>query len=242
MKRLFTFGCSLTWYKWPTWADILGKEFDYFENWGQSGAGNQFIFNSIVECLARKTITANDTFIIMWTSVAREDRYVDNQWLTPGNIYTQNIYDHEFVKKFADNKGYLIRDLALIDAVKTILDSKKIRYIFLSMVPISNITHWDTATISNIDEITGLYKKTIDSIRPSMFETIFNNDWNRPANSNIPKELDHPVPMEHLAYIDKIMPEFIISDTTRNGVADINRRVIAMEDLGHEWLKTPARF
>ena len=32
MNRLFAFGCSLTFYWWPTWADILVREFDHFEN------------------------------------------------------------------------------------------------------------------------------------------------------------------------------------------------------------------
>ena len=45
-KRAFVFGCSFTQYYWPTWADILGREFNKFENWGQCGGGNQFIFNS----------------------------------------------------------------------------------------------------------------------------------------------------------------------------------------------------
>ena len=49
MSRLFTFGCSFTSYHWPTWADILGREYDYFENWGRSGGSNQFIFNSLIE-------------------------------------------------------------------------------------------------------------------------------------------------------------------------------------------------
>jgi hypothetical protein len=46
MSRLFTFGCSFTNYRWSTWADCLAPEFDYFENWGQSGGGNHYIFNS----------------------------------------------------------------------------------------------------------------------------------------------------------------------------------------------------
>jgi len=36
-RRLFAFGCSFTQYKWPTWADILGKSFDLSYNLGKSG-------------------------------------------------------------------------------------------------------------------------------------------------------------------------------------------------------------
>ena len=42
-KRLFTFGCSFTDYRWATWANILAYELDCeFHNFGKSGAGNQF--------------------------------------------------------------------------------------------------------------------------------------------------------------------------------------------------------
>jgi hypothetical protein len=62
--RLFTFGCSFTQYIWPTWADILAREFEYYENWGSSGAGNQYIFHSLVECYQRNLLNSNDT--ISW--------------------------------------------------------------------------------------------------------------------------------------------------------------------------------
>jgi len=63
MSRLFAFGCSFTNYSWSTWADCLAPEFDYFENWGQSGAGNDFIFNSVMECDQRYNFGANDTVL-----------------------------------------------------------------------------------------------------------------------------------------------------------------------------------
>ena len=46
--RIFAFGCSLTQYFYPTWADILIHHYKsegttIGENWGRSGAGNQYI-------------------------------------------------------------------------------------------------------------------------------------------------------------------------------------------------------
>jgi hypothetical protein len=40
-KRFFAFGRSFTDYLWPTWADIIGREIPYYENWGHGAAGNQ---------------------------------------------------------------------------------------------------------------------------------------------------------------------------------------------------------
>ena len=70
--RLFTFGCSFTKYIWPTWADILGREYKEFYNYGMSGGGNLFIFDSLIEAIAKHNINKDDTVIIIWTNVTRD--------------------------------------------------------------------------------------------------------------------------------------------------------------------------
>ena len=184
MKRLFTFGCSFTSYPWPTWADILGKTFEHYENWGQSGAGNQYIFNSLVECNTRNRLTADDTVIIMWTNVAREDRYVNERWLTPGNIYTQNEYDAEFVKKFSDDRGYLIRDFATISATIDLLDKWGVNYDFLSMIPIDKVDQYSNKTSSEDQDVIDLYSDIFKKIKPSVYEIVFNFDYHRGKVTN----------------------------------------------------------
>ena len=49
MSTLYAVGCSHTRYCWPTYADILGQEYDKFENWGQSGFGNLAIMHRALE-------------------------------------------------------------------------------------------------------------------------------------------------------------------------------------------------
>jgi len=174
--RLFAFGCSFTNYDWATWADILGQEYNYYENWGLIAGGNQFIFNSLIECNQRNKFTQDDTIIIMWTNVAREDRYINGNWIRSGNIYTQKIYDEAFVKRFTDDRGYLIRDLATISAAFDLLTHWQVNFEFLSMVPINNGQYYkDTIPID--EDIRSLYQSTIDKIKPSIFETVFNYDW-----------------------------------------------------------------
>ena len=95
----------------PITANILGKDFYEHQNWAESGAGNPFILNSLVECNLRNNILPDDTVGIMWTNVAREDRYTDYWYY--GNIYTQDTYDEKFVKNLITNKGLYIRDLHL---------------------------------------------------------------------------------------------------------------------------------
>jgi hypothetical protein len=79
-SRLFTFGCSFTRYHYPTWADIVSKNFSEFQNWGRAGAGNNFILNSLNECDLRNKLGTNDTVIIMWAGLSRIDYYQINNW------------------------------------------------------------------------------------------------------------------------------------------------------------------
>jgi hypothetical protein len=178
MSNFFAFGCSFTNYRWPTWADIVGQSFSNFQNWGRSGAGNQYIYNSLIECHLKKNIKKNDFVAIMWSSTGREDRYVNYRWLTPGNIYNSNQYDQEFIKKFVDQRGFIIRDLALMFGAKKILDSIGCEYRFFSMVPVTVKDDYLTDDRSNIvDDILPCYQELTNTLKPSIFQTVFNFDW-----------------------------------------------------------------
>ena len=231
MSRLFTFGCSFTSYQWPTWADVVGRNFDYYRNWAQAGGGNQFIFNSLIEANARKKFTSDDTIIIMWTNVTREDRYVDRSWLSPGNIYVnQSVYDEKFIKKFADDRGYLIRDLATIAAAVELLEHWGVKYHLLSMVPLTNLDQYNVKPSPDSDVI-ALYSSAIEKIKPSVYEVVFNFDWFS-KNVNGIKEFDaHPIPSEHLEYVEKVLPEYPISDATREWVKQFDRSAHRLDNF-----------
>lgn len=218
MNRFFSFGCSFTQYKWPTWADILGKEFELFQNWGKSGAGNHFIFNSLIECHARNKITKNDTVGVMWTNMMREDRFID-YWATPGNIYSQGLYDDGFVKRFITVKGCYIRDLAFMSAVDQLLSSIGCQYFFLSMVDLSNPLNYGKKNASDeIKDVIELYPLTVNKIKPSIHNVIFNYNW----ESKGKKEDYHPLPLDYIEYLDRVLPDIPISKETRQWVENIN--------------------
>jgi len=211
--RLFTFGCSFTAYIWPTWADILGREFEHYENWGQLGAGNQYIFNSLIECNQRHRFTANDTVAVMWTNVAREDRYIHDQWITSGNIYhCGGYYDSSFIKKYTSERGYLIRDLATITASQDLLTHWGVNSIQLCMVPLDNVDQYDVTTSPDRD-VVELYQPTLDAVRPSVYETIYNFDWLSRANRYAVGD-KHPDTPTHLEFLQKVLPEYDISPDT----------------------------
>lgn len=238
MKRLFTFGCSFTQYwRWPTWADALGREYDYYENWGICGAGNSLILNSLIECNQRQNLTADDDVYIMWTNTSREDRYVGNRWLAQGNIYwtAGSEIPSEYVKRFACERGYLIRDLANITAARHLLTHWECNWKFLSMVPLhktnqSNELGFNPAdSVGDDMDVKGLYQETLSYIEPSVFKVLFNGDWrSRPGlpDSYDPKQRDfHPTPLEHLEYFDTVCPGKITRTDTRAWMATCEQQL-----------------
>jgi len=198
MKRLFAFGCSFTNYRWPTWVDCLAPEFDHTQNWGQSGAGNHYIFNSVMECDQRNVFDVNDTVIVCWSGTHRDDWYVNNKWQTLGNMYSCPIYNPEYLKTHVDDRGYIIRDLAYIKAVKTLLERSAVTWRFLSM-----------STLPTQDDIVSLYKNVLDCILPGYDTTVFKNNWPKPGAD------PHPSPAEHLAYLDVVLPGWVTKQETR---------------------------
>lgn len=218
-SRLFAFGCSFTNYRWSTWADCLAPEFDYFENWGQAGAGNHYIFNSIIEADQRHNFGPNDTVIVCWTNTMREDRYIKNSWVTLGNIATSPIFTKEFITNSVCERGNLIRDLAFISAIKNLLMAKNsVSVKFLSMCSILQLDPWQPQQHQHND-VVKIYQDAIDFIMPSFIDVLGQEYWNTQKEKRFKYPeggVDyHPTPEEHLAYLDAVLPGWVTKVETR---------------------------
>lgn len=214
MSRLFTFGCSFTKYDWPTWANIMAEHFKYpFYNYARAGAGNFFIFNRLVHAVNKHNINSDDVIMIMWTSVTREDRFIDD-WITLGNIFRQRFYPDEYVKKYVTVRGCYERDIPLISAADTILSHIGCKYHMMSIVDLDNCD--DVLSHKKIDddiyEIIHRYKNTIDKIKPSVHKILFNYEYPTKISGLKDRRPDyHPLPLEHLKYLEIVLPEYKIN-------------------------------
>jgi hypothetical protein len=219
-KRFFAFGCSFTGYIWPTWADVLSKEMPQseFYNMGHAGAGNLFITARLTEINAKFKFNSDDLVIVMWTTFCREDRYFNNNWSAPGNIFTQNMYDEKFVEKFADPKGYLIRDLALITAATGFLKSLPCDSITLSSIPYN----YQNENTDGIDDILSLYKDTVNSTPSALFDLEMKGVWDcghHYTHSQLGDFGDyHPNSLRYYNYLKKL--NFPLTDASLNFATD----------------------
>jgi len=209
-KRFFAFGCSMTSYGWPTWADIISQEIPESYNYGQSGGGNFFIASQVTEANIRYKFNKDDLVIIMWSSIAREDRWLKGQWVTPGNIYTQDFYDQKFIEKFIDPKGSLIRDMAAITMCKGMLDNLKIDYHMLSMAPFIYMQFTSpNQKFDNGEGVLEFYKDTLNAIKPDILTIECNGTWpQHPMKRKGNQTADyHPSPRQHFNYLNKVFPD-----------------------------------
>tara|TARA_B100000902_G_scaffold397591_1_gene461842 strand:+ start:195 stop:986 length:792 start_codon:yes stop_codon:yes gene_type:complete len=246
-KRCFTFGCSLTRYKWPTWSDIIKQDIPETYNYGKSGAGNLYISNQLVEANLTHNFNKNDLVIVMWSSVTREDRYKKNHWVTSGNITTQNNISAKFVHDWFDYRFYLLRDLALIELTRHYMKQSNAEFYMLNMAPfeIDDMISFNlTPEMKNSDygDIKRVYAPTLESMQPDILTAIFDGSWPTTpiaGSKGQGQTADyHPRPEHHLKYIAKCFPNHLISKDMREFALSTNKKVLkasSFDDLEVWW-------
>jgi len=250
MTRLFTLGCSFTAYHYPTWADIAGTAFNYFENWGKPNSGNNYILNSLIELNLRNSLTSDDTVYIMWSGIARQDSYQINEWMCEHN---------EFDKSgFSCVRGYELLNCAWFSAAQHILENLKVNWKMFSW------QSWDTES-----DVYKIYKPVLDQISAFnytnqqvypyvepidstlLYQRDSGADWpshkdilsgNYSVTEEIQQEINnffkkvenlkqktygqpdlHPSPLTHLKFVEDQLPELNISSETRDWVEHIDQ-------------------
>jgi hypothetical protein len=236
VKRLFAFGCSFTKYHWACWPEIIAEDLEIpFYNYGKSGAGNQFIANMIAQADVQHKFTADDLIIVCWTNVCREDKWHNGQWSTPGNIYTQNIYSDDYVKKWADPLGYLVRDCATIALAQGHLENKNCQYHFFSMCELSHT--FDLNEKNHVDKnLQDVYQKICDMYKeilaiPSFYDLLWHNDIHQHKFKS-QKQIygdyfddGHPSPLDHLNFLRCLFPQHCFKESTIKKVKISNDRL-----------------
>jgi hypothetical protein len=102
--------------------------------------------------------------------------------------------------------------LAFIKASWNFLESKKLNdWKFLSMNPIDYEDIWAKEALKDQDVIT-LYQDVIDTIMPSFLEVLRPNGWYLKV---LTLDDDHPSPIEHLQYLDTVLPGWVTKQETR---------------------------
>ena len=118
MSRIFTFGCSLTEYAWPTWAVIMSYDLKtQVYNFAKPGMGNVGIHHMILYADMIYKFTKDDKILILWSSWSREDRIKDKKWNNSGSVFSQTYYDRKFLKTHWDIDNDVVKNSSAIISV-----------------------------------------------------------------------------------------------------------------------------
>lgn len=208
IKRFFAIGCSFTSFVWTTWSEIIAEDLDIeYYNLGQCGAGNEFIFNRLMQLDQLYNLNENDLVIICWTNSCREDRFV-GEWLTPGNIFSQKEYSKEFVQKYySEPENSLLHTFSFLKAARTLLEAKQVQWHFLQMLPIFDlVSQWNYKQMDS-SKFASLIDIEKNFLKPSFYTVLWNDDINikLEKESKANRIVDgHPSPKEHLAYLQHV--------------------------------------
>ena len=207
MNRLFAFGCSFTNYYWQTWVDSIADQFDEVQNWGMAGGGNQSISIRLTQCHKSQNITKDDTVLIMWTNIAREDKWSTSGWENVGNRRTNPQEKYKKVPNAGDLEWYALRDYTTIANTVWLLNHIGCKYEMYSMIPITERYDQYDVGPNNIFEkaktIADIYGNELERIKPSVMDVLYNGRWPDPFGKNGTRDL-HPLPGEHLKYMDLV--------------------------------------
>lgn len=241
-NNLFTFGCSYTNYRTPTYADFMAPYFNKVYNSGVAGSGNRAIFNRIHYFISNNLINQNDTVIVQWSSIPREDRILNNgnnNWVPCGLVTNNSIYDIEWVNKWFNPYQNIIELLSYIQSINSMMVNitKQFKWFYFHEPWVDNSlgeTGISQSTISDLDFIkkTGILNKIknismkhsdyLDSIEQFYGKTVekIDNYYTYIHNDTVFVDYDtHPNPYVHYLFSKKILKSLnieLINDTSIN--------------------------
>jgi hypothetical protein len=130
MKRLITFGDSFANYVWPMWPELLAQDYDETLNYGRSGCGNSYIFNSFMTHHLTKGFSHTDTVIIEWTEPTRVDFIKDGDWVTEGNKTVESLMIND-LDYFLSDQTVVLNQLTMMVSVIQFLANSGCNWYFM---------------------------------------------------------------------------------------------------------------
>jgi hypothetical protein len=214
-KRIFAFGCSFTAYKWPTWADIIAVEAKtQYYNYAMAGLGNLGIMNRVTSANAKYKFNQDDLVMILWSTFSREDRWVDGKWFSQGNVWHSN-YPDDWVKKYCDPIGHMIRDHAIINMTNNYLKQSNADTLLLKSVPFNHSDLCEMDDNDTVQELSRLYQFDYDNMPMSLYDFV-GRRWDMDPVPYIGNDGEinndpHPKPTTYLKFLESAGLEFSAS-------------------------------
>lgn len=229
-NRLFAIGCSFTNYlNWPTWAAALSSELNIpLYNLGGTGASNKYIQNQLFLLDDAYNLTQDDIVITQWTMLSRVsvlgDSFYSNsyKWQHYGDLTVWRNPKPES-NKYADSKFQTYNTLLLESqiAIKSsivyqntlpctcinlqiqpILEEEKLVSIHGRIMP-----NFVNVLYPGYDNYAYILDNRVEvhSENVELYSKYRKRNLLRQARKNKQKYDLHPLPTEHITYLEKIL-------------------------------------
>lgn len=242
-KRFFAFGCSFTDYQWPTWADIIIREFysNGLEayNYGLSGTGNRAVLTNMMVADSIHHFTDEDILMVVWSSWTREDKFVRwnrllpgptgeaaggtlHRWNQGGNILNNPIVDNQYIAKYWSLENDILSNISNIVSAK-----KLYNLAFEGTLSIQeNGTNEKNRDLTNSTRVNDRVLSAYDKITMP-------HEFNNYGKDGKPIYFGHPNTLEHLKYIQEVIipnskSQITISQETINWASDIWHKLLSI--------------
>lgn len=224
VKRFFAFGCSFTNYYWAMWPEVVKQELGdvEFYNNGLVGAGNLFIAHQIYDANEVYQFDEHDLIMVCWSSVYRNDWFIDDKWLLEGNMYYPGLRNGMLPDSLKDINHHVIRDASVITGVCKFLESLPSQSHQLCMVnnflPLDQDDGDIPEDILNHPECKPLVEYCRDIIKPSFwdmgYDLEFKQDyWENTIGIREFCRDDHPLPIWSMEYLSKVLNHDFTQET-----------------------------
>ena len=127
---------------WPKWPELLAEKLDMdYINLGHSGAGNEYIYSSILHQIAEINLDDIGLVIPAWTQAQRKDIKVRGTWRHLDAVRNYPYQKH--IVQHGDINYRVEQSLLFYYSLKEICKSKKIPLYQFQMLPMFLGFDWD---------------------------------------------------------------------------------------------------
>ena len=148
---------------WSMWPELLAKKLDMeCINLAYSGAGNEYIYFSLLDEIAR--IDSNDIGLIVagWSQCHRRDWNIKNKWHFSNYVNEINVFNN-------DMNAHIKKSLRYYYSLQEVCKSKKIPYKGVQIIHMFRGWSWDPNLNKQTEDEQSFKKKYLNFIHNSIY-------------------------------------------------------------------------